>query len=202
MSKTKFLLALIAASFLTACSLGPVQTSQVNTYSLHSSNTFGQTTNQRNSGILLVTATNASSSFASTNMYYQQQPYQLQSFAKNAWLNTPSDMIANNIVENLNQLRLFKAVFNNVNPGANVSYILNSRLISLYQDFTHKPSVLVMSVQLTLINAKHNQVLASQIFTYNVPCTEDTPYGGVLAANKALGEFLNDMDRFVLTAIQ
>ncbi len=133
-------------------------------------------------------------------MYYQQQPYQLQSFSKNAWLNTPSNMITSNIAENLNQLGYFKAVLTGINPGVDITYILNNRVLSLYQDFTQKPSQLVLSVELTLIDSKHKQVLGSQIFNYRIPCTEDTPYGGVIAANKALAQLLNDTDRFILSA--
>lgn len=196
--KTLFITMLLA--YLTACSLGPVSVSQIQTYNLHADDTFGQTTTETNPGSILITQGSGSNNFYSTNMFYQQKAYQLQSFAKNAWLNMPITMIVNNISENLTELNYFKAVLTNINPGVNVAYTLNTRLLSLYQDFTHTPSQLVLSIQLTLIDNARDKVLASQIFNYREPCTQDTPYGGVVAANKALGQFLNDMDRFILTA--
>jgi cholesterol transport system auxiliary component len=200
MKLIKIFLSICLLGSLSACSLGPVNTSQVQTYALHADNTFGQTTNQRNSGVILVVGSTATGNFYSTNMYYQEHPYQLQSFAKSAWLNMPSAMIVSNIGGNLTQLRYFKAVLTNLNPGVAVTYTLNMRLINLYQDFTHQPSQMVLSIALTLINNAHHKVLAAQTFNYVEPCTQDTPYGGVIAANKALAQFLNDMDRFVLTA--
>jgi cholesterol transport system auxiliary component len=194
------LLILAPLLLLSACSLAPVTIAPTQAYSLHANNSFGQTTMAKNPGVLLVSNGASASSFNSTNMYYQEQPYQLQSFAKNTWVNAPSAMITSNIVENLNELGYFKAVLSTVNPGVNINYTLNTHLISLYQDFSQKPSQMVFSIQVTLISNQQHKVLGTEIFTYKVPCSENTPYGGVVAANKALAQFLNDMDRFILNA--
>jgi cholesterol transport system auxiliary component len=42
-----------------------------------------------------------------------------------------------------------------------------------------------MSLKAVLTRVKNNQVLASRIISARVPCPMDTPYGGVIAANKA-----------------
>ncbi len=194
----KKLLILAPLFLLSACSLGPIATTPTQAYTLHANNSFGQTTMAKNPGVILVSNSTSAPNINSTNMYYQTQPYQLQSFAKNTWANTPNEMLSANIVENLNELGYFKAVLNGMNPGVNVAYTLNTHLISLYQDFTQNPSQIVLSVEVTMINNQQHKVLASEIFNYKVICTENTPYAGVVAANKALAQFLNDMDRFVL----
>lgn len=199
--KVKTITLLASVTLLSACgSLSPVATTPIQTYRLSADTTPTQQGNNHG-GVIFVGATPAISGFNTTNMYYQEKPYQLESFVKNAWVSTPGNMIVANVVENLAQLQEFNGVLSTLNPGVYTDYSLNLRLLSLYQDFTQANSQIVFSVEVTLIDDKHNKVLGSKVFSYNQSCSENTPYGGVLAANQALSQFLSDLDQWLLTKV-
>ena len=52
-------------------------------------------------------------------------------------------------------------------------------------------------MKVVLNDSKRNQVIASKIFHYKIPCPSDTPYGGVLAANQAVKGYTADVVKFV-----
>lgn len=201
LNKTKVIVLALSMSLLSACgSLSPVATTPMQTYRLNA-NVSPMQQGNANHGVIFVSATPASASFNGTAMYYQQKPYQLDSFAKNAWVSPPATMINASIVENLTQLHQFNAVLSVMNPGVSMDYTLSTKLLNLYQDFTSPNSQMVLSIEVTLIDSKHNKVLASQVFNYK-ETAGNTPYGGVVAANEALGQFLNDLDQWLLAKVQ
>ena len=52
-----------------------------------------------------------------------------------------------------------------------------------------------------LTHVNDNRVIGSRIISEHVPCTQDTPYGGVLAANKATEAFTRTLSRWVVKQI-
>jgi len=198
------LLALIVALMtlvLSGCaSLSPAKTYSMHTYLL-TANPIPSQTVSSSKAVLLVTPTFASAGFDTNALLYQKEAYQLESFSKNAWVSPPADMITPAISANLVRLGYFKAIINS-NSSFKADYILNTRLLSLYQDFTTTPSLLLFSINVNLIASQTNTVLASHTFSYSIKTTADTPYGGVLAANKALSEFLQDLATWIFSQIQ
>ena len=186
---------------LSACaSLTPADSYTMNTYRFTVNNKPINAVTTSSYVLLLPQAT-VNPGFDTSAMLYQKQPYQLQSFSKNAWVSPPAGMLTTVMTENLTNLNYFKAV---LNPGPIVKpdYTLTTRLIALYQDFTVTPSTIVFAVNVTLMNNVNNTISASKTFTYNMPCTAATPYAGVSASNKALAQFLQDLDAWLLSQIK
>lgn len=149
---------------------------------------------------LLVTAPDAAAAYQTEQMLYIKKPYELEAFAQNAWVNPPADMLYPLILQSLQRTNLFKAVTSNVYTlGAD--YRLDTQLLSLDQNFLKKPSVIEFSVKMVLTRVTDNKVLSSRIINLNIPCSNDTPYGGVLAANKATQQFTASLAHFVVSHI-
>ena len=149
---------------------------------------------------LLVTAPDAATEYQTAQMLYIKKPYELEAFAKNAWVNPPADMLYPLIIESLQKTNLFKAITSNAHTlGAD--YRLDTQLLTLDQNFLRKPSVLEFSAKVVLTDVSESKVLGSRIINLKILCSSDTPYGGVVAANQATQQFTAIVDRFVMSHI-
>ncbi|WP_454781255.1 ABC-type transport auxiliary lipoprotein family protein [Legionella sp. WA2022007384] len=150
---------------------------------------------------LLVTPPDAAAGYQTEQMLYSKKPYELEPFAKNAWVNPPADMLYPLILQSLQRTNLFKAVTSNAYT-LGVNYRLDTQLLALEQNFLKKPSVLEFSGKMVLTHVSDNKVLASKIVNLQIPCPSDTPYGGVIAANKATRQFTAILAHFVVSHIE
>jgi cholesterol transport system auxiliary component len=180
---------------LSACSFGPVKVPNANTYVL--SDISSQAAYPKVlSESLTVMPVVASRGFDSTAMMYQATPYQLTSFAQNTWAAPPANMITPLLLKSLQRSQLFKTVI--LGPAmSSTSYGLNTTLLGLYQDFTVKPSQIVLSLNVSLGNNQTNQVVADKVIMVRVKATAENPYAGVVAANVALSQSMDDVVQFV-----
>ena len=149
---------------------------------------------------LLVTTPEAVAGYETDAMLYVKKPYQLESFAKNAWVNPPAQMLSPLILQSLQRSGYFDAVSSSpYTQGAD--YRLDTQLLHLEQNFLHKPSTLEFSVKVLLTRARDNKVIASRIISQSLVCSMDTPYGGVLAANNASLAITDAVTHFVTSSI-
>jgi len=182
---------------LSACS--PVKIPVTNQYQLtgYSSKQF---TRHPKHYALWVTAPEAVAGYQTEQMLYVDKPYELGSFVKNSWTSAPGEMIYPLMVQSLQQTGFFRAVMSSAySQGAD--YRLDTQVLSLNQNFLRKPSFIELSVKVVLTRVADNKVLTSRIFTQQVPCPADTPYGGVIAANAATRQFTAEMSKFVVSRI-
>ncbi len=191
----KNLIPIIAASLLSACSFGPVNVAPETTYSLTQTPVLSPAKTIP-TATLMVMHVNAIRGFDSSNMMYQEAPYELAAYSKNAWLAPPASMMTPLIIKTMQDSGLFKAVV--LGPSlSNTTYVLNASLLALYQDFTVNPSEIVLSLDVSFSNASTTQLMADHIITERVSAKEGTPYSGVVAANQAMSNVLVDMTHFV-----
>lgn len=194
----RFVLYLIPAIFgLNACTLlPPVHTTTNNTYVI----------NQINSTIpvakssqltLLVKTPNASPAFDTGQIAYTSKPFQLDYFAKNYWVNTPAQMLLPLMVQSLQNTHYFKAITTSAFYN-HYDLILTTQLIEFKQDFLLKPSQFRLSLQSQLISNKDQTIIATKVFKVSEAAIEDTPYGGVIAANRAVTKLLDKLSKFCL----
>ena len=78
---------------------------------------------------------------------------------------------------------------------------MDTQLLTLEQNFLRKPSVIEFSVKVVLTHVSDNKVIASRIISEQIACPADTPYGGVIAANKATLQFTAIIADFVVSHI-
>jgi cholesterol transport system auxiliary component len=75
---------------------------------------------------------------------------------------------------------------------------LDSELVRLAQDFTVKPSRVRLTLRVELIDTAARRVLAARELDEVEPAASDDPYGGVAAANRALGRLLGRLGELCL----
>ncbi len=194
---TALLLGLLVV-LMTACTA--VKPSVTNQYTLNafSSQTFNKPSSARS---ILVSKPEAMAGYETEQMLYMKKPYELSVFAHNAWIDPPADMLFPLIVQSLQSSHYFFAVASTLSSES-ADYRLDTQLIELQQNFLYKPSVLEFSAKVVLTNVSTNQIIASRVIKQRVPCTKNTPYGGVIAANQATQRFTQELTRFVIDHIQ
>lgn len=183
---------------LLGCS--PVKTPVTNQYQL-SSYSVKKYVSKPRSIALLVSAPEAVAGYQTEQMLYTDKPYQVEVFAKNAWANPPADMLFPLLVQSIQQTGYFYAVASSP-YSSQADYRLDTQLLALEQNFLKKPSVIEFSVKVVLTRIVDSKVIASRIISQQIPCPTDTPYGGVIAANRATQNFTATAAEFVVSHIK
>ncbi len=178
---------------LTGCSvLGPVETPTINIYTLNIPASDLKITYPMREKTLLVSATQANPELQSTDMIYAQRAYELKSFARNRWAAPPASMFSALLPQYLTEHGCFRAV---VSPPfiGNTDWTLQTRLLTLQQVFEKDSSTIELNMEMTLLDNRTHQIIAHQMIDTKVPATENNPYAGVVAANRATQIMLQKM---------
>ncbi|STX41008.1 ABC transporter auxiliary component [Legionella donaldsonii] len=198
MNKVGLILLFCAQCLLSACS--PIKTPVTNQYKLAAFSNKQLASNAAHQSIL-VTTPDAVAGYQTEQMLYIQKPFELSSFAKNAWIDPPADMLFPLIVQSLQRSGYFYAVASTPH-SEQTDYRLDTQLIALQQNFLRKPSVLDLVVKVTLTHVSDNRVVASKVISQQVCCPMDTPYGGVIAANRATENLTAEIANFVVNHVR
>ncbi|WP_045096095.1 ABC-type transport auxiliary lipoprotein family protein [Legionella fallonii] len=180
---------------LVGCS--PVKTLATNEYQLSAFSTK-QFTSKPRAATLVVTAPEAVAGYQTEQMLYVKKPYQIEAFAKNEWASPPAEMLYPLLVQSLQRTGYFYAVASSL-YNVEADYRLDTQLLNLEQNFLKKPSVMDVTVKIVLTRVADNKVMGSRIITQHVTCPTDTPYGGVVAANKATHQLTAIVADFVIS---
>lgn len=150
---------------------------------------------------IFVNAPDAVAGYQTNEMLYTNKLFELKPFVHNVWVDPPANMLLPLIVQSLNDSGYFYAVASS--PGSEgTDYRLDSQLIQLEQNFLTKPSTINLAVKLVLVRVADTQVIASRIIRESSVSPQETPYGGVIAANRATLLFTSKMTEFVIRAIE
>lgn len=198
--KHKIKMTLALSSLLTSCTLiAPVKVTNDNNYLLNS--TPHVTTYSTHPITLLVMPTQTNGIYYTTKMAYSTRPHQITYFAKSRWAESPTSMIQPLIIQTLQNTHYFRAVISATAIG-NYDYILNSQLLELQQDFTHKPSFERMGLRVQLTRVSDNKIIAVREFNIDQDTTQETPCGGALAANQATANILHQLSQFIIHSVR
>ncbi|MDF1931688.1 ABC-type transport auxiliary lipoprotein family protein [Legionella pneumophila] len=185
---------------LTLMSCSPVKVPVTNEYQLTAYSTK-QLTRKPRPITIQVTVPEAVAGYQTEEMLYMKKPFKLEPFVKNAWTSPPADMLFPLLVQSLQSSGYFYAVtFSPYSEEAD--YRLDTQLLKLEQNFIKKPSVLEFSAKIVLTHISDNQIIGSRIVSLQIPCSQDTPYGGVIAANQATFRFTATATDFVVSHIK
>jgi cholesterol transport system auxiliary component len=146
---------------------------------------------------LLVLEPETTPAYATTQMAYSTQAYQIAYFTKNDWAETPSQMIQPLIVQTLRSTQYFSEVRSPPDFGRH-TFVLRSEILELKQDFTTEPAMLQVAMRISLSRDATNQVVATKELSVSQPMSERNPYAGVVAANEALPKLLRGLAEFVV----
>ncbi len=192
------LIVIMSLGALIACS--PVKMPVTNQYQI-SNFSAKQLVNKASPNTLLVTNPEAVAGYQTQSMLYIKKPYQLEAFVKNAWVDPPASMLYPLLIQSIQRTGYFNAISSGP-YGQGADYRLDTQVLHIEQNFLKKPSVLEFSIKVVLTRVSDNKIIASRIIAQNMPCSVDTPYGGVIAANKASLLITETVARFVVASIK
>lgn len=144
---------------------------------------------------LLVLKPETNTIYSTTQMAYTKQPYEIAYFAKNRWADTPANMLQQLMIQSLQSTHYYRAI---ITPTytAHFDYVLSTQLVELKQDFTQHPSIVRIKLRAQLIQASTSRVLRAKQFSVTAPAPQDSPAGGVMAANRAVDQLLKELNAF------
>lgn len=193
-------IATLLASLLGLIACSPVKTAVSNQYKLEAFSS--RVLSKHKTPIsLLVSQPESMAGNQTEQMRYIQKPFELESFVHNAWISSPANMLYPLMVQSLQKTGYFYAVASGPYVDK-ADYRLDTQIIALQQSFLCKPSVEELVVKAMLTHIEDNRIVASRIISQRIPCPADTPYGGVLAANKATLAFTAELSEFVISNIK
>lgn len=185
---------------LSGCSLlGPQKTPSITTYTLSVAKIRDRVAHDHKI-TLLVSAPTAAAGYDSRKMIYTRKPYELSEFALNQWAAPPAEMLEPIVVQKLRDTGYFHAVISTA-FSTQREYLLKMNLIELRQDFTVNPSRIRLALQAELIDAKESRVINTRTFTCSIPTPQNTPYNGVVAANRAVEVLLSQVAQFCVRSL-
>lgn len=144
---------------------------------------------------LIVNPPHAAAGFDSPHIMYVREAHKLEYFAHSEWVDTPARMLAPLLVAAMENTGAFRAVV--PTPSAAAGELrLDTEIIRLQQEFDSPPSRVRFTLRAYLVDDKTRRVLAWREFEAAVPAASDDPYGGVVAANRAVQTVLKDLAAF------
>jgi len=146
---------------------------------------------------LLVLVPEATPVYATTQMAYTTEAYQVAYFSQNEWAETPAQMIQPLIVTAMSSTRYFSEVLSPPHFGRH-TFVLRSEILELKQDFTSEPAMLQLAMRFHLSREATNQVIATKELSVREPMRERNPHAGVVAANEAMAKVLRELASFII----
>jgi len=192
---------LVSLLLLVSCSVfSPIKTQPEARYELKSIPPVA-VAKRAHASTLMVMNPETNPPFNTTQMAYTNQPYQISYFAKSRWAATPAEMLQTVIVQTLQNTHYFHAV---IQPPSNsqYSYALSTQVITLIQDFSSNPSRVRLTLEAQLTRTGTGRIIASKRFSIVEPSPQNSPYGGVIAANRASARMLNELTEFCRRSIR
>ena len=181
---------------LSACALGPVETSAPRTYFLNPEiswkNPHGHG-ERIGTAVLLITQPRPQAGFDTARMAYLLRPYEINYYAFNQWADTPARMVHQIMVENLDKTGLWRAVLHR--RGRNTGAVSPGlRTISSWSSsFSPTPAACGCRSARKLSTRKDRRSWRRDILNCSkLPQAEDA-YGGVQAANHAAAKLLIEL---------
>ena len=159
----RIFLSLVSAMLLAGCiGLRAPQVDSPNLYVLDAQSTIKAAPVKR-ALVLAVSMPRARPGFDTPQMVYLRQPHELDYFAANRWIDSPSHMLAPLLTHALEQTGSFRAIVQT--PGVIPADIrLDTELIRLQQDFQTQPSRVQLTLRAQLIDVVGKRVIAVKLF--------------------------------------
>jgi cholesterol transport system auxiliary component len=178
-----------------ACSVfSPIKTETTNTYVLSSTPSVTAKKSPR-AGTVLVNYPQSNAIYNTTQMAYSNERFSIAYFSKNQWADTPPQMLMPLLAKTLQSTHYFRGV---MTPGmlGHFDYVLDTQLLRIQQVFLAQSSYVEIVLKAQLIRTADNKIMASKDFSAQENAFP-TPYGGVIAMNKAVSTLLTEVADFV-----
>jgi len=150
---------------------------------------------------LLVNPTRAAPGYDSQHIVYVRVAHQLEHFAHSDWVDTPARMLAPLIVSAVGKTGGFRAI-SSATSGIAGDLRLDTEVIRLQQEFGGGPSRVRFTLRATLSDNATRQVISWREFDETAASASEDPYGGVIAANRAVQAVMEQLSRHCAQAAE
>lgn len=206
MTKTAFTMLLGLAVILGGCTAGAVR--HETSYSLGTVPSLppvGQAAKARTSGkVLQVAEVSAPTWLRSRRMLYQLGYHEgsgVAAYTRARWVASPGSLITQQLLQALAGQGAWKAVIG-PDATAHADVVLRAHLLTFEQDFTlPKNSHGTLRIQVTLVDAASDKVLADKIFEFRAPAPTPDAEGGVAALDQATRKWIKAVSAWVLQQV-
>lgn len=181
---------------LGGCSLlGPVKLEDMNTYMVNTVPRI-KVRHQLHPVTAMVALPEASPSINTTQMIYSTERYQLGYFSKNRWGDTPPQMLQSLMVQVLQNTHYFAGV-GTVKMSGRYDYTLATQLVDFQQVFQGDRSAMHITLRAQWVKNATGHIVANKTFSIVEPAPFNSPYGGVIAANRGVAILLSRLAQFL-----
>lgn len=141
--------------------------------------------NKAKLGTIFIEEPNVNKSFNLSGIFYNTKAYLFEEYAQNRWINLPSNMLHNQIIDSFNASGVFLNVISK-DKNLEHEYIFKTELTKLYHTFESDKSYAILKINFNLI--KDKKIIKSMNFDKKILCETNDAYGFVKAVNKGLKE--------------
>lgn len=195
---------LLGAALLGGCSslLSPADVSPPALYSFDNAQPLAQDARPAKieAPTLVLSTPRAAAGFDSQHMIYIRQAHKLEYFRQSQWVNTPANMLSPLVAVAMERSGAFGAVVQS-STSVNAKFRLDLEVVRLQHEFLSSPSRVHFTLRAHLLDTATQQVIAWHEFDTLVPAKSDDPYGGVMAANQAVRDVIEQLTTFCSDAI-
>ena len=175
--------------FITSCNLGARPSYQVNHYTLEYASPILKETTSINE-LVRVERFSVAQTYNTSAMIYKEGPNLRNVDPYNRWRTKPGEMATENLVRDLRNSGLFRAVISYSDSGE-TRYLLEGQ-VDEFLEVSEKNGLAVLSLNVTFLDLKRSDVAERMIFqreyTVAQPCSEKTPAGLAQGMSRAMGE--------------
>ena len=183
----KNLFYLLMIVLLSGCSLKQ-EVTDINSYSIDFSSKNSSYQNSQKS--ILIEEPMVNNSFNSRAIFYTTKPYLFEEYAKNRWINLPSSMIHNSLLESFQNSNIFSLV-SLEDSKIKYDYILKTNVIKIYHEINGDKSYAILKIKFDLLKDK----VLVKTFSYDkkVLVSQNKPYEFVNSLNKTFNEVIEEL---------
>ena len=191
----RLLLSALIAFELSACGFPAVDRTMVQTYLLSPVSPvmrYPQVSGKEGKTTLAVSLPQARAGYDTQRMVYLKRPHELSYYAVSQWADTPARMLHPLLAQALERTGSFKVVVQTPSVVRG-DYRLDVAGLALEQEFFDQPSRVRLSLRIQIVDLKNLSVVGAREFAALEEAPSNDAYGGVIAANRAVGRVLNEV---------
>ena len=183
----KNLFYLLLVMLISGCTLKQ-EVGQTNSYSIDFNSKNKSYKNTEKS--ILIEEPLVNKSFNSRSIFYSTKPYLFEEYAKNRWMNLPSSMVHNSLLESFGSSKMFTFVSQEKTEQKS-DYVLKTNLLKLYHEIQDDKSYAIIKIKFDLL--KDGEVVKTVTFDKKVMVPQNKPYEFVNSTNKAFNDILEEL---------
>ena len=145
---------------------------------------------QNSSKSILIEEPLVNNSFNSRSIFYSTKPYLFEEYAKNRWINLPSNMIHNSLLQSFQSSNIFSLV-SQEDSKIKYEYVLKTNVIKIYHEIDGDKSYAVLKIKFDLL--KDKTLVKSIDYDKKVLVSQNRPYEFVKSVNKSFEEVIEEL---------